>query len=311
MQLASITEQGREHVALVAGPDIAELGKLAAWRAEVGAVSAGPPPPSSMLDLLDGGPEAVDVVKGLATFLAEADTDEGRDRRVLRPRSACTLLMPVPKPGRILCVGRNYSEHASEAGVEITAVPTLFFRHLSSMVADGEPIVRPVVSKQLDWEGELALVIGRPCRHVRREEAWDVVAALSIFNDGSIRDYQRMSAQWTPGKNFYRSGSFGPVLTPLEDVPDPDDLPLRTYVNDELMQDARTSQMIFDVSQIIEFVTRFTPLDPGDVIATGTPSGVGAFRDPPRFLQPGDVVRVEIDPVGTLENRVEDEARPS
>jgi 2-keto-4-pentenoate hydratase/2-oxohepta-3-ene-1,7-dioic acid hydratase in catechol pathway len=213
----------------------------------------------------------------------------------------------VPNPGKIICIGKNYKEHAHETGSDIPTTPILFVRFAASLIAHGKPIIRPKVSDRLDWEGELAVVIGRRCRHVDPAQALDVVAGYSLFNDVTVRDYQKRGEQWTAGKNFEGTGPFGPYLVLRDEVPNPQHLELQTLVNGEVVQQANTSLMIFDIATQIAHITEFTWLEPGDVIMTGTPGGVGNARTPQWFLKPGDRVRVEISGVGALENPVVDE----
>jgi 2-keto-4-pentenoate hydratase/2-oxohepta-3-ene-1,7-dioic acid hydratase in catechol pathway len=216
------------------------------------------------------------------------------------------LLPPIPNPARILAIGVNYRAHAQETGQQRSAeFPSVFIRLPSSVVAHGEAILRPRVSGDLDFEGELAVVIGRAGRYIKREDALNYVFGYSCFNDASIRDWQRHNPGPTPGKNFYRCGSFGPWI--VTEIPDPHDLHLETRLNGEVVQDAHTSQLIHDVPRIIEYCSAFTPLEPGDVIATGTPSGVGMSRTPPLWMKAGDVVEVTISNIGTLRNVIEDE----
>ncbi len=217
------------------------------------------------------------------------------------------LRPPVPDPGKIFCVGLNYDAHRIETGRDPTEKPTIFTRFADTLVGHGEAAWRPHASTKMDFEGELAVIIGRGGRHIREAGALDHVAGYSCFNDFSIRDFQRHTSQFTPGKNFPRTGGFGPWLVTAATVPDPGALELRTRVNGEQMQAAPTSQMLFPVPVLIAYLSSFTPLAPGDVIATGTPAGVGVKRKPPLYLKAGDRVEVEIDGIGTLENPVEDE----
>jgi 2-keto-4-pentenoate hydratase/2-oxohepta-3-ene-1,7-dioic acid hydratase in catechol pathway len=211
---------------------------------------------------------------------------------------------PIPNPGKIVAIGMNYRAHTAELNREQPDAPSLFVRFPDSVVGHGDPIVRPAVSEQFDFEGELAVVIGRTARHVAAADAYDYVAGYSCLLDGSLRDWQYRTSQFTAGKNFYRSGAFGPWLVTADAIDDPQALNLRTRVSGELMQDGNTSQMVFSIAELIEFLTKIFPLEPGDVIATGTPSGIGAARKPPRWLVPGDVVEVEIEGIGTLRNEV-------
>jgi len=221
----------------------------------------------------------------------------------------CTFLPPIPRPERILCIGVNYADHRAESQTKSdTPYPTVFSRFPSSVVGHQVPIVRPRVSDRFDWEGELAVVIGRAGRYISPDDARSYIAGYTCFMDGSIRDYQRHASQFLPGKTFDDSGACGPYVVTIDEVGADDDLTLTTLVNGVQMQHASTRDLIHDVPQIIAYCSQFTTLEPGDIIATGTPGGVGAARTPPVFLQPGDVVEVVIDRVGTLRNQVVAEA---
>jgi len=214
----------------------------------------------------------------------------------------------VERPGKIICIGRNYAAHAREGGAEPLAYPDVFMRGATSLVGYGEPLIRPRCSDQFDYEGELVFVIGRMARHVRREDALGYIAGYSIFNEGSIRDYQRKATQWTMGKNFDGTGSFGPDLVTPDELPDgADGLRLTTVLNGEVMQDGNTHDFIFPVAEIVAILTEVMTLEPGDVVLTGTPAGVGYARNPPVFMKPGDAVEVSIEKVGMLRNTVRDE----
>jgi 2-keto-4-pentenoate hydratase/2-oxohepta-3-ene-1,7-dioic acid hydratase in catechol pathway len=197
-----------------------------------------------------------------------------------------------------------------EMGRDLPPHPVVFVRFASSLVGHGEPLIRPVASEQLDFEGELAVVIGKRARHVSRDSALEYVAGYSCFNDGSVRDFQRHSGQFTPGKNFVGSGSFGPWLVTRDEIPDPAALKLETRLNGELVQSESTGELLFSISALIEYMSIWTTLEPGDVIATGTPGGVGAGRTPPLWMQAGDSVEVEISGIGCLSNVVVDEDAP-
>ena len=207
---------------------------------------------------------------------------------------------------KILCIGVNYRPHIEEMGRGIPDFPVVFTRFASSLVGDGEPLVRPRVSEQFDFEGELAVVIGKSSRQVRQEDALDHVAGYCCFMDGSVRDWQRHTMQFTAGKNFEQSGAIGP-MAPAANIPDPTALELTTRVNGEVMQQGRVADLVFDIPTLIAYCTSFAQLHPGDVIATGTPGGVGAARKPPVWLRDGDVVEVAIPGVGVLRNPVRDE----
>jgi 2-keto-4-pentenoate hydratase/2-oxohepta-3-ene-1,7-dioic acid hydratase in catechol pathway len=219
-----------------------------------------------------------------------------------------TLLPPVPDPGKILCIGLNYASHLSEMGNQRPDHPTVFTRFTETLVAHGAPLVRPRQSTRFDYEGELAVVIGRSGRHIRREDAMDYVAGFSAFNDASVRDWQRHSSQFTPGKNFPATGGFGPALVTPDEIPDLAAQRVQTRLNGELLQDQPISDMLWGVPELIEYLSAFTPLGPGDVIVTGTPGGVGDARTPPLYLKAGDVVEVSIGAIGTLRNPVIEES---
>ena len=217
----------------------------------------------------------------------------------------------IPRPGALWCVGLNYEDHRLETGRAKADYATLFTRFPASLVGHGEALVRPAASHQLDFEGELAVVIGRSGRHIPEAAALDHVAGYACFNDASIRDYQGHSTQFGPGKNFWRTGGFGPFLVSADEIPDPQDLSIETRLNGEQVQKSHTSQMTYPVRELIAYLSRIHPLHPGDVISTGTPSGVGVARDPQLFMKPGDVVEVEIGRVGVLRNEVADEGDTS
>ncbi len=226
------------------------------------------------------------------------------------PLAEARLLPPIPNPPKILCVGLNYDAHRRETGRPELDHPTLFVRFADTLVGHGGSLTVPRVSECLDYEGELAVIIGRGGRHIAAANALDHVAGYACFDDATVRDWQRHTSQFTPGKNFPASGGFGPWLVTADEIPDPSGLSLTTRVNGEAMQRGSTDQMIFPVPELIQYISTFAALAPGDVIATGTPSGVGFKRNPPVYLQPGDMVEVEISGVGTLVNSVVGEESP-
>ena len=215
-----------------------------------------------------------------------------------------TWLPPVARPSKIFCIGVNYDAHRRETGRDPTAHPTVFTRFAHTLVGHGQALVRPAVSERFDYEGELAVIIGRGGRRIGAEHALAHVAGYACFNDGSVRDYQRHTSQFTPGKNFDHTGGFGPWLLTADEVADPQALTLETRLAQEVMQRAPTAHMIFSVTAIIEYISSFCTLMPGDVIATGTPGGVGDKRHPPRYMQPGEEVEVDIEGIGTLCNPI-------
>ncbi|MPQ70490.1 MULTISPECIES: fumarylacetoacetate hydrolase family protein [Pseudomonas] len=218
-----------------------------------------------------------------------------------------TFLPVIPNPGKVLCIGINYATHVRETGRDMPTYPMIFTRFADSQAAHLQAILRPKASHKLDFEGELAIVIGKKARHVKAENALDHVAGYACYNDGSVRDWQKHTIQFVPGKNFPQTGGFGPWLVTADEIPDPQALELTTRLNGEVMQHTSTSDMIFDVRKLIEYCSTFTELAPGDVIVSGTTGGVGAFREPPVWMKPGDVVEVEISGLGTLRNTIADE----
>ncbi|OZI77676.1 fumarylacetoacetate hydrolase family protein [Bordetella genomosp. 12] len=216
-------------------------------------------------------------------------------------------LTPVVAPRKIICVGLNYGRHVLEAGRELPRHPSVFIRYADSLVGSEQPVWRPRASEMLDFEAELAVVIGRGGRHIPMEQAKAHIAGYTCMAENSVRDYQKHNAQVTPGKNFDRSGALGPWIVTADEVPDPASLRVRSFLNGDLMQDGSVADLIFSIPALISYISSFTTLAPGDVIATGTPEGIGATRKPPRFLKPGDVFEIDIPGVGRLVNPVIDE----
>lgn len=215
-----------------------------------------------------------------------------------------TFLPPVPDAEKVLCVGLNYMTHIKEGGREPPAKPIIFTRFNNSLVGHGQPIVRPKASVTHDYEGEMAVIISRRCRHVKKEDWLSVVAGFSCVNEGSIREFQRHTTQFTPGKNFFHSGSFGPWIVTPEEAGDITQQTLMTRVNGIEQQHAGIDDLCFDVPTLIEYCSTFTQLEAGDVIVTGTTGGVGAYQNPPLWMKPGDTVEVEVTGVGVLRNPV-------
>ena len=224
------------------------------------------------------------------------------------PLASLTWLPVIPNPDKILCIGLNYETHRKETGRDEVANPTVFGRFANSQTGHLANIVRPKVSTDLDYEGELALIIGKGGRYISRKDCWSHIAGYACYNEGSVRDYQRHTHQFTPGKNFPDTGAFGPWMVTPDEAGDLGPLRLQTRLNGEVVQDATISQMIFDIPRQIEYCSAFTRLEPGDVIVTGTPGGVGSRRTPPLWMKPGDVVEVEIDRIGLLRTTIVDEA---
>jgi acylpyruvate hydrolase len=252
--------------------------------------------PGDLQSLLAQGPEAL---KRAAEALRQGPVID---------LTLIAYLPPLENPGRIFCIGLNYVDHSVESGFAIPTYPAIFSRFAASMIGHGAPIVRPKVSTQLDYEGELVAVIGKAGRYIAQDQALDHVAGYSICNDASIRDYQLKSAQWTIGKNFDNTGPFGPDFVTSDELPPgAAGLKIQTRLNGAVVQDASTSSLIFDVATLVSLLSEAVCLQPGDVIVTGTPSGVGLARKPPLFMKHGDVCEVEIEGIGVLRNPVVDE----
>ena len=251
--------------------------------------------PNDIITFLNGGTESQAVAeKALADPPSEAVLE----------RDTVQLAAPIPRPGKIICIGLNYGDHAAESNQPVPEYPTVFAKYANCIIGPGESIVIPQVTEQVDYEGELAVIIGRRARDVAEHDALDYVAGYAPFNDVSARDYQHRTSQWTIGKTFDTFGPLGPALVTADEVADPHNLDLRVTVGDEVLQSSNTRHLIFNVPQLIAYLSAVMTLEPGDVIATGTPAGVGGARVPQRWLQPGEVVRVEISGLGMLENAV-------
>ena len=222
--------------------------------------------------------------------------------------SDVTYLPVVPNPNKIICVGLNYEDHRIETGREPTGYPVLFPRYANCQIGHGQAMVKPRNSDMFDYEGELAVIIGKAGRHVSREDALGLVAGYSCYNDGSVRDWQAHTHQFMPGKNFTATGGFGPWMVTADEIPDPSTLTLQTRLNGQVVQNANIDQLIFNIPFVISYISSFMELQPGDVIASGTPGGVGMKRTPPLFMKDGDTVEVEISKIGILENPIVNEA---
>ncbi len=215
----------------------------------------------------------------------------------------------IDQPGKIVCLGLNYADHAKEGGNARPEYPSFFMRGPSSLTAHLAPIMRPSVSDKLDYEAELAFIVGKKARNLTKENALDCVAGYSIFNDGSLRDYQRKTSQWTIGKNFDQTGAFGPWLVTPDELPNgAHGLQIQSRLNGNLMQNANTKDFLWGVAETIQLITECMTLEPGDVVITGTPAGVGYARTPPVFMKPGDVCEIEIEGIGVLQNSITDQS---
>ena len=249
--------------------------------------------PQSTRGFLEGGVATAEAVSAVREW-------------VTVPTSSARLHAPINDPGKFICIGLNYRDHAEETGNPIPKEPPIFAKWAPSIVDPGEPILRPRGSKQLDWEVELGVVIGRTARHVPKEEALDYVWGYTIVNDASARDFQFLTTQWMAGKIFETAAPVGPFIADRQEIPDPHTLELKTFVNGKQMQRGNTKTFIFDVRYLVSYLSGLMTLSPGDLIATGTPPGVGLGMKPPVFMNPGDVCRVEIDGLGSMENPVKD-----
>jgi 2-keto-4-pentenoate hydratase/2-oxohepta-3-ene-1,7-dioic acid hydratase in catechol pathway len=281
MRFASYVLEGSPSYGVVVGDKIYDLGD-----------SGG--------SLRDGLADGLDELKQHAGMLA-ASSVEGI------PIAEVSFLPVITRPAKIVCIGVNYRDHREETKRPEAEYPTVFFRFADTQVGHGQPAIKPSVTGRFDYEGELAVVIGKASRAIPEADAMTAVAGYSCYNDLSVRDWQRHTSQWGPGKNFPATGAFGPWLVTADEVPDPAELHLTTRVNGEERQSADVADLLFSIPRLISYVTAFTLLDAGDVLVTGTPGGVGLFRDPPTFLRAGDVIEVEISQIGTLRNVVAEE----
>ena len=253
--------------------------------------------PGPLARLIEAGPEALRSAAATLAGGATIDTE------------TAIFLPPLPMPGKIVCVGLNYVDHSLESGFTPPSYPTIFARFASSLIGHGAPILRPQASVQLDYEGEMVVVIGKAGRHIAKSRALEHVAGYSIFNDASIRDFQTKSPQWTVGKNFDATGAFGPVFVTADELPaGGKGLKISTRLNRQVVQNATTDDMIFDVASLIAIISEAITLSPGDIIVSGTPAGVGMARKPQLFMKHGDVCEVELEGIGILRNPIEDEA---
>lgn len=281
MKFATIVRNDRLHAAVIGERGLLDLGE------------------TSLDSILDEGADAIDRLRAQISAAAAQDW--------ITP-AGVRFAVPLQRLSKVICVGLNYRDHAAEGGHPIPEYPALFIRTANSIVAHGEPLVRPRVSKRFDYEAELAVVIGKTCRHVAEDRALDMVFGYTVFNDGSIRDYQRKSSQWTAGKCFDATGALGPAIVTADSLPrGATGLRVRCTINGETLQDGNTGDMIFPVARIIAILSEIMTLEAGTVIAMGTPAGVGFARNPPVWLKAGDVVDITIQSIGTLSNRVVDE----
>ena len=249
--------------------------------------------PASIRALLEAGPPALQK--------AEAAAEEATGYLEL---SAIKLAAPIPNPDKILCIGLNYADHAAESGQPLPDYPIVFSKYSNTVIGSGDAIVLPKVTDQVDYEAELGFVIGKRARHVSEADALEYVAGYLNVNDVSARDYQTRTSQWTMGKSFDTFAPMGPALVTADELPDPHNLAIRLWIGADTLQDSSTSQLIFSVPQLLADISQVMTLQPGDIVSTGTPPGVGAARRPPRWLKPGETVNMEIEGLGVLSNPV-------
>jgi acylpyruvate hydrolase len=255
--------------------------------------------PDNMLAFLQAGEPALSLARQALAVPAPA---------AVLARAAVKLKAPIPRPGKIICLGLNYRDHAAESNQPVPTYPVVFAKFANVVIGPGEAIVIPKLTQEVDYEAEFGVVIGKRGRAIAEADALSYVAGYLPFHDVSARDYQHRTSQWVIGKTFDTFGPMGPALVTADEIPDPHSLDIRLRIGDEVLQSSNTRNLIFSVPQIIFHLSAVMTLEPGDVIATGTPGGVGASRNPKRFLKPGDVVRIEIERLGTLENPVVAEA---
>lgn len=286
MRFAVVTSAGACKVVAIAGESYAHIPGLEA---------------SDLMPLVS------DPDPDLLTRIAKQVQD--LDAQAWVPLASARFALPIARPGKIICLGLNYADHALEGGHQIPEYPAIFMRCTTSLLPAEEPIIRPAVSERLDYEAELMAIIGRRCHRVGEEEALDYVFGYTCFNDGSLRDFQRKTSQWIPGKNFDATGAVGPVVVTAGDLPPGGKgLAINCRLNGETVQSANTNSMIVSTAKAIALISEFTTLEPGDMIALGTPEGVGAARNPPLWMKNGDVVEVEIEQIGVLRNTIADES---
>jgi 2-keto-4-pentenoate hydratase/2-oxohepta-3-ene-1,7-dioic acid hydratase in catechol pathway len=282
MKLISFTYQNKQSYGVVEGDSILDLAPIL-------------------------GSQAVDIKTLIEKNLIGAAADAAKSGNFSLKLSDVILLPPVPNPGKIFCVGLNYADHVKETGRDLTEKPAIFTRFADSQIGHGQALVRPPESHRFDYEGEIAIVIGKGGRRIKEADAWDHIVGYSCYNEGSIRDWQNFTTQWIAGKNWWHSGAFGPWMVTSDEIKANQKMTLITRLNGTELQRATTDMMIHSIPSQIAYISTFTPLSPGDVIVTGTPGGVGNKRTPQVFMKPGDVVEIEVDAVGILRNTIRDE----
>ncbi|MGH8068587.1 MAG: fumarylacetoacetate hydrolase family protein [Candidatus Entotheonellia bacterium] len=314
MKLVTFVHRGVQRVGLLEGERVIDVNRAyAALQAHRGEPHAGAMAdafvPAEMIGILEAGERALAAIREAAGHVRERlvsrEQVEGLQRDgVAFTLSEVTLKAPLPRPGKLILLGLNYRDHAEETGQKIPAVPTLFAKYHNSVIGPGAAILIPHATEQIDYEAEFAFIIGRRGHNIPRERALDYVAGYTIINDVSARDYQFVTSQWMVGKTFDTHCPMGPALVLNDEIPDPHALDISLSIAGEVLQKSNTKQLIFKIPETVEYLSQVMTLEPGDVISTGTPAGVGFTRKPPRWLRPGETVRVEIAGLGVLENPV-------
>lgn len=287
MRLLAFQNNGEQRIGVLHGDQVVDLS------------IAAPGSPGELVEIIEGGDDCLKMIK---------KAQESANPESLVHVDELDWLPPTRKAGKIICLGLNYAAHAAEGGHDRPEYPSFFMRGNSSLVAHGKPIIRPIASETLDYEAELVAIVGKKAKHVKKEDALDYIWGYSVFNEASIRQYQRKTAQWTIGKNFDNTGGFGPIVVTADEVPPgADGLQIQTRLNGEVLQNATTDMMLFNVKETIELLTECLTLEPGDLLVMGTPSGVGHARKPPLWMKAGDICEIEIENIGILRNPIEDE----
>ena len=287
MRLLAFQSNGKQRIGVLRGDQVVDLS------------IAAPGLPEELVEIIEGGDDCLKLI---------TTAQESANPESLVHVDELDWLPPTRKAGKIICLGLNYAAHAAEGGHDRPEYPSFFMRGNSSLVAHGKPIIRPIASETLDYEAELVAIVGKKAKHVKQEDALDYIWGYSVFNEASIRQYQRKTAPWTIGKNFDNTGGFGPIVVTADEVPPgADGLQIQTRLNGEVLQNATTDMMLFNVKETIELLTECLTLEPGDLLVMGTPSGVGHARKPPLWMKAGDICEIEIENIGILRNPIEDE----
>ncbi|MGE5702861.1 MAG: fumarylacetoacetate hydrolase family protein [Clostridia bacterium] len=299
MKLVTYSRDGRKSLGAVVADQVVDI--AAAYKMMAGVDDS----PSDMKAFLRGGAASLENARQAVEFATKKENIQESERTdVMFPINTVTLHAPISNPNKIICIGLNYRDHAEEVNMDIPTIPVIFSKFANTINDPFAPIPKPEDSDQLDYEAELAVVIGKHASHVEEADAYEYVAGYTAMNDVSVRDYQVRTSQWLQGKTFDGHAPIGPCLVTADEVEDPHRLAINCYVNDEIRQHSNTKELIFSIPYLISYLSKIMVLEPGDLIATGTPPGVAMAMKPPQYLQVGDRVRVEIEGIGSLENPV-------